>query len=153
VYIDTETKNYKDIVNSVGSAAMEDAEAKYNFSDSSSLSYSTQALSTTMQKLPELRQKQKVLDMHTVLATTLLNTIVSRQLDAFISMEESVGKLNTATILQVIQDKAKHNEDKVRLVLIYYLSVGDIPKAELTEIETALRGCGCDVTPLQHIKQ
>ena len=57
------------------------------------MSAETENLSSTIAQLPELRAKQKVLDMHTVIATTLLNTIVARQLDSFITMEESIGKM------------------------------------------------------------
>jgi tellurite resistance protein len=115
------------------------------------MSSSTQALSSTMQKLPELRRKQKVLDMHTVLATNLLNTIVDRQLDSFISMEESIAKLTTETIIQVLKDSTKKNEDKIRLTLMYALSV-EISKQDMTQLETALNETGCDTSPLQYIK-
>jgi hypothetical protein len=145
MFIDIETKQYKDLVNSVGNSAMED--------DPNSITYSTQQLSDTLQKLPELRQRQKVLDMHTVLATSLLNSIVARQLDSFISMEESVGKLNPAAILEVIKDTSKNSEDKLRLFLLYYLSVGEIQKSDMNSIETALGLAGCDTSSLQYIKQ
>jgi sec1 family domain-containing protein 1 len=112
----------------------------------------TQQLSTTIDQLPELRMKQKILDMHTVLATHLLNTIVKRQLDSFISMEESINKMNIATILQVIRDSAKGPEDKLRLFLIYYLSHGNVPKEEVSQVEIALKEAGCDTSSLQYIE-
>jgi hypothetical protein len=141
IFIEEETKKYKDIVNSVGVEAMQDPHAPI-----------AQNLSSTIDQLPELRMKQKILDMHTVIATQLLNNIVNRQLDSFISMEESIGKLNTSTVLQIIRDSAKDPEDKMRLFLIYFLTVGDVPKEDLVQIEIALKEAGCDISSLQYMK-
>ena len=85
MFIEKETKSYKEEVEAVGGASDDP--------DTNDASMSTQALSSKIQALPELRRRKKVLDMHTAIATFLLNNIVQRQLDSFIKMEESIGKL------------------------------------------------------------
>ena len=79
--IEQETKNYEKTVNNVGKS--NDGEADTG----------TEALSSAIQQLPELQQKKLVLDMHTALASSLLKSIVERELDQFISMEESITTL------------------------------------------------------------
>ena len=84
MYIEKETKKYKEEVEQVGGNT-DDLDGDANLS--------TQALSSKIKALPELRKRKKVLDMHTAIATSLLNSIVNRQLDSFISIEESIGKM------------------------------------------------------------
>ncbi|KAI8900670.1 Sec1-like protein [Globomyces pollinis-pini] len=143
MYIDTETKSYQAQVNSVGAADSQDP---------NDLNLSTQQLSSTIAQIPELRMKKKILDMHTVIATSLLNSIVQRQLDSFISMEESINKLTPNAILELISDQQKNIEDKLRLFLIYFLSVENVSKEDVTKIQNAFAELGCDVGAIEHVK-
>ena len=75
--IEQETKSYEKTVNNVG---IKDGVADVG----------TEALNSAIQALPELQQKKLVLDMHTALASSLLKSIVERELDQYITMEESI---------------------------------------------------------------
>jgi hypothetical protein len=55
--------------------------------------------------------------------------------------------------MEAIKDPKKKPEDKLRLFLIYYLSIPDLPDAEVKKLETALREAGCDVSPIQYAKK
>lgn len=55
-------------------------------------------------------------------------------------------------MLTLIQDAKKLPGDKIRLFLIYYLSNPDIPDADVTKFEQALRTAQCDVSPIQYAK-
>ncbi|KAJ3258072.1 Vesicle trafficking between the ER and Golgi [Boothiomyces macroporosus] len=145
VCIDEETKSYHEQVNRMGADA--------TTSDPNDFSATTGSLASTMQKLPELRMRQKVLDMHTVAATSLLNSIMQRQLDSFIKMEESVGKLTTPAIIQVIKEEQKLPEDKLRLALIYILSCENISNEDINKIETALTETQAEVSSIKFIKK
>ncbi|KAJ3276100.1 Vesicle trafficking between the ER and Golgi [Terramyces sp. JEL0728] len=141
VFIDEETKSYHEQVNRMGADA----------ADPNDYSATTGSLASTMQKLPELRLRQKVLDMHTVAATSLLNGIMQRQLDSFIKMEESLGKLTTPAILQVIKEEQKLPEDKLRLALAYILSC-DVSNDDVNKIEAALSEIGAETSSIKFIK-
>jgi hypothetical protein len=85
VYIDKKTKSYKEDVEAVGGSTddplLNDPQL------------SSQVLSSKIQAVPEFRRREKILNMHTAIATFLLNKIVERQLDSFIKMEASISKL------------------------------------------------------------
>ena len=143
--IEQETKSYEKTVNNVG---VKDGVADVD----------TDALNSAIQALPELQQKKTVLDMHTALASSLLKSIVDRELDAFISMEESITntvyELNqsVSTLLTVLQDPKKLPADKLRLFLIFFLSNPEIPDTDVSKLEHALKESQCDISPIQYAK-
>lgn len=92
--------------------------------------------------------------MHMNIATGLLQGIKDRQLDTLFQMEESITKQTKANILEAINDPEKKvPEDKMRLFLIYYLSIQeDISSETMQEYEDALVKAGCDLAPLRYVK-
>jgi len=88
------------------------------------------------------------------IATGLLQGIKDRQLDTLFQMEESITKQSKANILEAINDPEKKvPEDKMRVFLIYYLSIQeDIPNDVMQEYEDALVKAGCDLAPLRYVK-
>ena len=60
---------------------------------------------------------------------------------------------NTPAIIEVIKDENKEAQDKLRLFLIYFLTVGNIAKEDLSQIERALTAAGCSTFSVNYIKQ
>ncbi|KAL5036522.1 hypothetical protein BDV3_005198 [Batrachochytrium dendrobatidis] len=148
--VDSEINKYKQEVDLVtrtcGVSSLEEV-------DPNDFTSSAKNLSSAMKQLPELTLRKKTLDMHMNMATNLFKEIQQRQLDVFFSMEEALGKLNKASILEVIKDPKKDAQDKIRLFLIYYLSIDEISKEDLAEYETCLAEAGCNTASINYVKQ
>lgn len=151
--IDTELTKYKEetseITKKSGKSSFEDLDA----TDTSS---TAQHMKAAIAKLPELRERKGILDMHMNIATALLKGIKDRQLDNFFQIEETITKQTKAQILDLLKDEAKGKEplDKLRLYIIWFLSTEqEISRSDMTSFEEALTNAGCDITPLAYVKR
>lgn len=116
----------------------------------------TAQLKAAITLLPELRERKATLDMHMNIATALLKGIKDRQLDNFFELEENILRQSPEAILQLIRnpDKGSNPLDKLRLFIIWYLSVEREPsKSELVEFEHALveAGVGDAIAAIRHV--
>ena len=99
-----------------------------------------------------------MVDVHTTIATTILDQIKARKLDIYFETEEKILSRSVIDkdLTEFLQDESSGRlEDKLRLFLIYFLcdagpqSGGD----EVKKYESALREAGCDMRAYNYIKQ
>jgi len=93
------------------------------------------------------------------IATALLEQIKSRGLDELFSTEEAISKQTVATILEYLRSPAGEGKptpaDKLRLVLVFYLSSQDnaISKDDVAELEVELKKHGADVAAFEYVRR
>lgn len=151
--IDAELMRYKDeaadITKKTGASSIEDLQ-------SDTPSAGAHHLQAAITKLPELRERKAILDMHMNILAGLLTGIKNRQLDNYYQMEENIMKQTTAQMLELLNDKDKGNNpmDKLRLFIIWFLSTEqNVSRQDLEKFEEALKAAGADTTSLAYVKQ
>uniref|UniRef100_A0A8C5HVM5 Sec1 family domain-containing protein 1 n=2 Tax=Gouania willdenowi TaxID=441366 RepID=A0A8C5HVM5_GOUWI len=123
----------------------------------SMLSDNTAKLTSAVSSLPELLEKKRLIDLHTNVATAVLDHIKSRKLDVYFEFEEKLMGKSTLdkSLLDVISDPdAGMPEDKMRLFLIFYITAQQPPsELDFEQYKKALLDAGCDLSPLNYIRQ
>ncbi|XP_048480612.1 protein sly1 homolog [Plutella xylostella] len=122
------------------------------------VSDNTQRLTSAVNSLPQLMEKKRLIDMHTTIATAILNAIKSRRLDSFFELEEKIMSKSSAieskAVLDLISDpNAGTPEDKMRLFVIYYLCTTEVTEQEFEKFEAALKSANCDVNPMAYMRR
>ncbi|RKO99100.1 hypothetical protein CXG81DRAFT_4903, partial [Caulochytrium protostelioides] len=127
---------------------------------------STRQLKAAMEKLPELLERRRTLDMHMSIATALFGFIKDRKLDEFFELEQeafasasalsSLFKQSSRShqqLMRMLQDDAHDPEDKLRLYILFYLAADRIRPEDMAAAETALQQSGVPLAALEYIKQ
>lgn len=117
----------------------------------------TARLTSAVNSLPQLLEKKRLIDMHTTVATSILNFIKSRKLDNFFELEEKIMSKTAAlekSLLDLLVDPASGTpEDKMRLFVIYFICTPFISDVDFKKYENALIEAGCNLAPISYLKR
>lgn len=108
------------------------------------VSQTTTSLKTAMTAIPELTKRKQAIDMHMNIATVLLKAIGDRGLAQLFEAEETASRQTPKQILELVRNQELGTpEDKLRLYLVYYVTMHSPPEkrldpAGMEEIEQAL---------------
>ena len=131
--------------------------ADTDFAVGMSLSSNTQKLTSAVSSLPALLEKKRLIDMHTSIATAILDQIKLRKLDLFFELEEKVmsrQNLGDKSLADILQDpEAGTPEDKLRLFIIYYICSQNSSKEEIDSLSAILESEGCDLSAVKYLQR
>lgn len=119
---------------------------------SDALADNTAKLTWAVSSLPELLERKRLLDMHTTLATALLEHIKNRKLDIYFELEERIlgRQALERSLLDVLHDpEAGTPNDKLRLFLIALVQGLE----DIAPYEEALARAGCDLHPVRYMRR
>lgn len=144
----TSEEEMKSLKSAMGAGEEED--------ESALITDKTSKLGSAIKSLPELMEKKNSIDMHTNIATALLEQIKERKLDVFFEMEDRMISKSSLdkTVLDMISDtSAGTPEDKMRLFIIYYILSPDMSEGDMTQYTSALEAVGANTASLTYLRQ
>ncbi|CEL95466.1 unnamed protein product [Vitrella brassicaformis CCMP3155] len=117
----------------------------------------TAGLASAINALPEMTEKKRSVDMHTNLATALVNEIKARELDKYYEFEDEVPGGSLTSLVSQMEAFIKHSTrgtlvDKTRALLVLYLLRQNIPKQQLSALSDALTAAGASTAALDYLQ-
>jgi sec1 family domain-containing protein 1 len=114
-------------------------------------------LAAAISSLPLLTKKKHMIDLHTNIATALLDCIKARGLDGYYQVEEELlarpQSFDVERILALLQDARGTPTDKLRLFLIFFLCIDGLSEKSISQCSTALDQSGCqDMRAFAYLK-
>lgn len=107
-------------------------------------------LTSAVSALPQVTEMKKTVDMHTTIATALLNAVKARQIDKFYGIEQD---LDFNTYMQTLADPNLLVTDKLRTAIVLLLKKDGVPASKIDQIISQLSASDASlVGALKYIK-
>lgn len=105
-------------------------------------------LAAAVSNIPGLAKKKRQIDLHTNIATAILDRIKLGGLDGYFQVEEELlsrpGSFDVQRILALLGPNGRGSpNDKLRLFLIYYLCIDSASQSDLSRCLEAVQVAGC----------
>lgn len=98
---------------------------------------SESGLTTAVSALPQVTEMKKNVDMHTSIATALLNEVKSREIDKYYEIEQDLN-INSLTQLLSSSEPNSNLSDKVRTAIFLLLRKDNIPVGKMDQLISQL---------------
>ncbi|CDF37370.1 unnamed protein product [Chondrus crispus] len=114
--------------------------------------FETSGLAATIASLPELSRRKETIDVHTNIATALLENINQRSLDSFFELESQIMTNTHRPATALSAEDYKIPLDRLRLFLIYYSVFGrQLPEKTVAEFRGILHNAGVDSSIIEYV--
>merc|ERR1712032_1422856 len=103
-------------------------------------------------------ERKRSIDMHTNIATALLNEVKSRELAMYYEMEDQFSSQSVSSSISGLNEVLKEDGsgtilDKTRALMLLYLAKPSIAeKGQLDALVEALQGIGGDVSAIRYLQ-
>jgi len=148
--VDTLTKQYKKDMEEMNQRTAVDAGLQDANTDA------TLDLGAAMSLLPEMQDRKRRLDTHTDVGVAILNKVKEREIHSFHKLEKEILKRNAVDMAQLraclVEPGHGKLEDRVRLLLSYFLCTDDSAQEAIAEFEAALSAAGADLSAMRYLK-
>lgn len=172
--IETALAAYREDVEMINRKAGGSLDASQTSGGDSAGDMGTSRLAAAIASLPELSKRKETLDIHTNIATALLNNINKRALDTFFELEHQLisetsrpvtslsaddYKLPLVELLKGVRETSSGDKrgegtafDRLRLFLIYYSVFGQqLSEKSMAEFRGILKSAGADISIIEYI--
>mmetsp|Transcript_88708 Transcript_88708/g.185452 ORF Transcript_88708/g.185452 Transcript_88708/m.185452 type:complete len:624 (-) Transcript_88708:58-1929(-) len=117
----------------------------------------TGGLASAFNAIPEMTEKKRSIDMHTNIATALLNEVKARELAKYYEMEDNFSSQSVGTSVAEVEKLFSEGElgtvlDKTRALMVLYLTKTSLAPAQLQSLLEGLEKIGGDGAPLKYLK-
>lgn len=118
----------------------------------------TAGLANAFNALPEMREKKRILDMHTNIATALLNEIKARELANFYEAEDNFASQSVGTSIGQVEQLLAEGQkgsvlDKTRALMVLYVTKPSMTSAQLDGLVDGLQKLGGDSSGIRYLQQ
>lgn len=128
--------------------------------DSGDFRSATAGLTNAINALPEMTEKKRSIDMHTNIASALVNEIKARELDKYYEVEDDVERGSVSGSMSQMEQLLKAESkgtlaDKTRALVCYFLSKTNLSVDRVNKLKaqlTAIGGNSTIIDNLEHLK-
>jgi len=118
----------------------------------------TAGLASAFSAIPEMTEKKRCLDMHTNIATALLNSIKARDLANLFEVEDQFASQSLGASISQMEQLLKEDSkgttlDKTRALMVLYLTKPSISPGQLQGLLDALQKLGGDTYGVAYLRQ
>ncbi|CAI2348293.1 unnamed protein product [Caenorhabditis sp. 36 PRJEB53466] len=118
------------------------------------LADTTAKLGSTVTSLPQLLEAKRLIDLHTNVATTLLDVIKERKLDVLFELEQKL--LQHSQLDQPVTQflsNISNQEDVLRVLIIAFLCQETVSQNSYDQMMSLLRERGIEESALKHVQK